>query len=212
MTAVNKLFKNVRPELHKLVIGATMSGKSYLCKYLITQMVRRGDFQRVICVSPTNIFNHEYDWLGKGAVHDRITDDLIAAIKKHQKRTRRKKCRTLLVLDDVLAQIGKSDRLSAFLSMCRHMRVSVIVLIQYANALKTGASNQFGERFVFTQPTQQALISARNIGAADLTMNQFKRLMNKVKKIKHSCLFSSLETRAIILAPAKYKHAILDQR
>ena len=142
-----------------IIYGPTRAGKSYLIKWLLKSYMHRWSYGMVIC--PNND-PAEYDYVPQEYVHRDGTDDAVWALRKLQEgliatSDKPHDYQSFLVLDDCAGIMRFDSRqwVSLFVS-ARHLRMTIIVSIQYAAKLSMVARLNADYAFIFPQQGESA--------------------------------------------------------
>lgn len=119
-------------------LGRRRVGKSVLTKdQVYNYHVKRARTPFIILVSPTGVFNTDYDYLEPKYKFDAFTEPLLEGLLLRQRKLIETEPKgdydTLLILDDIVKSGNKRqiDLLSRLLTLSRHYRLSIILNIQY---------------------------------------------------------------------------------
>src|SRR6185312_16865281 len=97
-----------RPNKCYILVGSSCSGKSYLLRYLCTQLLRTRQLKIGIVFTRTK-FSNQYDWLPDHAVKERFSLEFLTKYLDYLKckadETGEKLPNTFIILDDCIAEI-----------------------------------------------------------------------------------------------------------
>jgi hypothetical protein len=139
-----------------LFLAKRNSGKSYLMRYLLLQLTKAKRFSWVFVISPTAIYNKEWDLVGEDHVSGEFNSDWVLALMTSMGKMRMKDptYEGLLILDDCLASVRLDDPVLKQLYLGgRHYGITVWVSSQH---LQTRATTMLRSNvdycFSFKQP------------------------------------------------------------
>lgn len=219
---MRKVAEHLTPKQHTMFIAASMSGKSYMIRYLLLQAAKSRWFSRVVVVSSTAATTQEYAYVDprrKGYVHAKLDEQLIKNLKRYQvpRLTRSRATgevkgpRLLVILDDVLGKIKDSSLLKSFFSTCRHFNITVWAALQYAKGIPPDQREQFGGCFVWPQNRERADKSAFELAGMGLSKADWNALMKSCRADKYSCIYTNAVIAVKCKAPAIFPKYVLRQ-
>lgn len=119
-------------------LGRRRVGKSVLTRDQVYHYhIKRAKTPFIILVSPTGVFNNDYNYIEPKYKFEAFTESLLEGLLIRQKKLIETEPNgdfdTLLILDDVVKSGNKRqiDLLSRLLTLSRHYRLSIILNIQY---------------------------------------------------------------------------------
>jgi hydroxymethylpyrimidine pyrophosphatase-like HAD family hydrolase len=123
----NGIINNIKTPSLFLLIGSSMSGKSFALKWLILSLARQ--FNHGFVFSST-VFNGQYSYLPKDLQFDKgITVDFFDRLIEYQKTHPNKKC--FLILDDLVgSQNFYDDIFQKLATTGRHFNITTFILAQ----------------------------------------------------------------------------------
>ena len=148
-------FKMRTPHL-SLFLARSNTGKSYLMRYLLYQLTQARRFNWIAVISPTAVYNGEWDFVGKENVTDTFDEKWIFNIMKVMGERHKKDpaYEGLIILDDCLDAVKLDNK--ALLQLYRggrHYGISVWVSSQHLMSRDTTKlRSQTNYCFAFKQP------------------------------------------------------------
>jgi len=119
-------------------LGRRRVGKSTLTRdQVYNYHIKKAKTKFIILISPTGVFNKDYDYLDPKYKFEHFTESLLDGILLRQRKLIETEPNgdydTLLILDDIVKSGNKRqiDILSKLLTLSRHYRLSIILNIQY---------------------------------------------------------------------------------
>ena len=179
-----------------LIVGPTNSGKS---KYVVDQIYGpfRGKFDYIVLICPTFAHNKTYHRIGEN--DPRM---FIIICKQHEVESLLKDVtwlfegtNTLIILDDCAASKdvkGRTGQLVELAFSGRHISISVWVLTQKLTSITASFREQVAAIVLFYTPSAKTTKAIFEDYAGELSHDEYKNLISKMKKRKFSYLVFSL--------------------
>jgi hypothetical protein len=197
----SKLIRDPLPKvtMHTSFLGSTMSGKSFLIKYLLASEYNHvfdsiyvfaptADKEKydIFDIPPENIITkfNEKDLL---ALFERIKTEFLASNGT---------IHTLFIFDDCTDRLRKFKQFPDFLSTCRHYSITVWLAEQYVKYSTPAIRNQMLGFFIFPNISEEngRMVGSSSIGAKKLTEYlEAVRDENTLTNDKHGLFFWSKE-------------------
>ena len=158
----NKLWKDMVKQMPTIFLlqGPSKSGKSHMLKFLLYKLCDpvKPIFNFGIVLTGSE-FNHEYDFIQESAVHPysaELLESYVENLKKIKNESKGAKMpHSFIVLDDVLGKISKTAYWTNFISIYRHLGISLFITTQYLKASEASSTfirEQTGLAFMFSSP------------------------------------------------------------
>ena len=200
-----------------LFLARSNTGKSYLMRYLLYQLARAQRFSWITVISPTSVYNGEWDFVGTENVTDVFSEKWIFAIMKAMGEHRKidPTYEGLIILDDCLDAVKLDNK--ALLQLYRggrHYGISVWVSSQHLMSRDTSKlRSQTNYCFAFKQPDKS--IEAMQSAWLPEGVQDWKELRDRLKVATqdHGCLcINNREDGALytIRAPANEIRYVLN--
>lgn len=163
-------------------LGRRRVGKSVLTRdqvYNYHIKIQKTPF--IMLVSPTGVFNNDYDYLEPKYKFEAFTESLLEGLLMRQKRLIETDPKgdfdTLLILDDVVKSGNKKqiDLLSKLLTLSRHYRISIILNIQYLKSSEFSPTMRDNVDYMFIF-RQNNLENQKSIVEQWLSLNKENKL------------------------------------
>ena len=179
-----------------LIVGPTNSGKS---KYVVDQIYGpfRGKFEYIVFICPTFAYNKTYHRIGEN--DPRM---FIIICKQHEVESWLKVvtwlfegANTLIILDDCAASKdvkGRTGQLVELAFSGRHISISVWVLTQKLTSITASFREQVAAIVLFYTPSAKTTKAIFDDYAGELSHDEYKSLISKLKERKFSYLVFSL--------------------
>ena len=176
-----------------LVVGPTNSGKS---KFVVDQLYARGKFDYIMLICPTFTHNKTFRRLGE-------KDPRMFLVICEQHELEKWLCvarylfegtNTLIILDDCAASKdvkGRTGELVSLAFSARHMGISVWVLTQKYISITASFRENVAAVVLFYTPAAKTMKSIFDF-AGEMTVEEYKALIARLKKRKYSYLIFSL--------------------
>jgi len=191
-----------KPPLEPVVIafiGEPRSGKSTLIKSLMHYYAKAKYFEFGLVITGSK-WNGDFDFIkNKHAVWDGYNEDRFKAyVDMLQKRAEvlkesgKKLPKSFVIMDDLLGTIASSDFFKSFLARFRQYNITLMIAAQYAGEAK-GCSTLLRSvcdiSFMFPSlMANQVEAMHRAWGGWYKKEDDFKQLLQQVKKRDHACL------------------------
>lgn len=194
----------LKPPFSALFAGKTKSGKTYLMRHIMKLLCKDKLFHWGIVICPTAHVSGDYDWLPERARHSMFSEELIRSMINIQSKNGKVPC--FLILDDCIGKAKwNSDIMKELITTARHYNISVLLCLQYVNALPATWREQITYSFIFRQTTDRAIKAAHDSYGQELSLPEFRKFMAEACK-DYACMFAiqggDIE---VIKAPAKQK-------
>ena len=179
-----------------LIVGPTGSGKS---KFLVDQLYGpfRGKFDYIVLICPTFVYNKTFYRFGENDPRFYVID-----CQQHQVETWlkiEKICfegtNTLIILDDCAASKdvkGRTGELVHLAFSARHSGISVWVLTQKMTSITASFRDNVAVIVLFYTPSAATKKAIFDDYADELSWDEYKGLISKLKERKFSYLVFSL--------------------
>ena len=179
-----------------LIVGPTNSGKS---KYVVDQIYGpfRGKFDYIVLICPTFAYNKTYHRIGEN--DPRM---FIIICKQHEVESWLKVVtwlfegtKTLIILDDCAASKdvkGRTGQLVELAFSGRHISISIWVLTQKLTSITASFREQVAAIVLFYTPSAKTTKAIFEDYAGELSHDEYKSLISKLKKRRFSYLVFSL--------------------
>ena len=178
------------------IVGPTNSGKS---RSVVDQLygLFRGKFDYIVLICPTFTHNKTYHRLSE---HDPRVDVIVCEqhyVKKWLKLVRwlSEGTNTLIILDDRAASKdvkGGTGELVNLAFSARHMGISVWVLTQKLTGITSSFRENVAAIVLFYTPSARTTKAIFDDYAGELSQDEYKGLVSKLKERKFSYLVFSL--------------------
>jgi len=179
-----------------LIVGPTNSGKS---RFVVDQIYGpfRGKFDYIVLICPTITHNKTYHRLGE---NDPRMDVIVC--EQHDVERWLKLVRwlhvdtnTLIILDDCAASKdvkGRTGELVNLAFSARHMGISVWALTQKLTGITSSFRETVAAIVLFYTPSARTTKAIFEDYAGELSSDEYKSLVSKLKERKFSYLVSAL--------------------
>ena len=179
-----------------LIVGPTNSGKS---KYVVDQL--RGPYYKkfdyIVLLCPTYIYNRTYNnfALGDNRFFIVIPEQDEVEFELRQLTRLFEGTNTLFILDDCAATKDVKNRVSQLVSLgfsARHLGISVWVLTQQFTSIAKAFRENVAKIVTFYNPSFKDMQAMFDSYAGDLSTEDRKDLVRKLKSNKYSYLVFNL--------------------
>ena len=179
-----------------LIVGPTNSGKS---KYVVDQLHGpfRFKFNNIVLICPTFVHNKTYYGFG-----EKDPRTFVIACKQHEVEVWLKLVsflyegtNTLIILDDCAASKDVKGRTGQLVNLgfsARHTGISVWVVTQKFTSIITSFRENVAAIVLFYTPSAKSTKALFEDYAGDLSADEYKALLSKLKERKFSYLVFSL--------------------
>ena len=189
------------------------SGKSYLIKYLLTELFRHKKFKYGIVFCPTK-FNGSYDFLPKEYIHSQYKENTLIKfynlqIKQHKDKG--KAPPAFVVFDDCIGSVNfDSDIMKKLASTYRLSNMTLIFATQYIYRIPTTIREWQLFFVTFKQTKVNSFKAIQETFISEKSVKDVKEFINDVTKEKHNFILVNVleddENKYTIgKAPEKYK-------
>jgi len=179
-----------------LIVGPTNSGKS---RFVVDQIYGpfRGKFDYIVLICPTFAHNKTYHRIGE---NDPRMDVIMCEqhdVEKWLKLVRWlfEGANTLVILDDCAASKdvkGRTGELVNLAFSARHMSISVWVLTQKLTGITSSFRENVAAIVLFYTPSAKTTKAIFDDYAGELSQDEYKGLVSKLKERKFSYLVFAL--------------------
>jgi len=179
-----------------LIVGPTNSGKS---RFVVDQLYGpfRGKFDYIVLICPTFAHNKTYHRLGE---NDPRMDVIVCEqhdVERWLKLVRwpSKGTNTLIILDDCAASKdvkGRTGELVNLAFSARHMGISVWALTQKLTGITASFRENVATLVLFYTPSARTTKAIFNDYAGELSPDEYRGLISKLKERKFSSLMFAL--------------------
>lgn len=179
----SKLIRDDFPKLgqHFCMLGSTMSGKSFLIKYLLAD-VYKNVFDQIFVFNPTcDKENYDiFDIPDENLIKDFNQEDLQVLFDDISKEFVRSegKIHTLWIFDDVCDKIRKFKDFPTLMSTARHYSITILLAEQYVKYISPPLRNNCLCYFVFPNLTDE------NIDTISESVVGRKKLRNLISAVR----------------------------
>ena len=179
-----------------LIVGPTNSGKS---SFVLDQIYGsfRFKFENIVLICPTLVHNKSYNRIG-----EKDPNIYVIAPKQHEVETWLKIVRyflegtnTLIILDDCASSKdvkGRTGELVHLAFSARHLGISVWVLTQKMTGITSSFRENVAAIVLFYTPSAKTTKAIFYDYAGELSQDEYKGLISKLKERKFSYLVFSL--------------------
>ena len=182
-----------------LIVGPTNSGKS---RFVVDQLYGPlcGKFDYIVLICPTFTHNKTYHWIGE---NDPRMDVIVCdqhIIEKWLRLVRwlSEGTNTLIILDDCAASKdvkGHTGELVNLVFSARHMGISVWVLTQKLTGITSSFQENVAAIILFYTPSARTTKAIFDDYAGELSPDEYKGLVSKLKERNFSYLVFALCNR-----------------
>jgi len=179
-----------------LIVGPTNSGKS---RFVVDQLYGpfRGKFDYIVLICPTFTHNKTYHRLGE---NDPRMDVIVCeqpVVERWLKLARwlSEGTNTLIILDDCVASKdvkGHTGKLVNLAFSARHMGISVWALTQKLTEITASFRENVAAIVLFYTPSARTTKAIFDDYAGELSPDDYRRLISKLKERKFSYLMFAL--------------------
>lgn len=181
-----------------LSVGKPKSGKTYNTRFLLTYFCKtKPVFKGGLVMTGSRDLNEDYDFLPEKAIINGYDEELlkrhVAKLEAYRKRTGNPPPASFIVFDDILGRLQGSAFFNNFISIYRHLNITVFINVQY---MKTRASNTLLREcikyaFIFKTTTKISLQCIYEvIGQSFDSFEEFKEIFMKATNEPHAaCLY-----------------------
>ena len=172
-----------------LMSGASESGKSYLTRYLLINLLLDGRFDFGVVWCSTK-FNDSYNFLtNQDMVRDKFSTEELLKFKQYiidnakppRGRRKREFPKTFIVLDDLVGKIKWDSEMLNFLTTFRHYNVTVFLITQYLYLVPPIVRIQSNYTVLFDVNTGRDIDAAfESFGSKFFKKKDFVNMMNAV--------------------------------
>lgn len=180
-----------------LFVGKSHSGKSFLVKHLLTELLSRKVFDFGICFCQTAELSNDYDFLPEDSIVEGYDEKklikYLASLKKYAKEKGHLP-KTFLIMDDILGDLRNSKVCKKFMSSFRHYNITLFICTQFANYVSTLTREQINHAFIFRVKSEQGREAIyKAIGGNCETEDKFYEILDDATKEKYRCLLYSAD-------------------
>jgi hypothetical protein len=166
-----------------IICGKRGSGKSILCRYLVTQ--EASEFDEIFVISGTEDANHFYEsFIDKRNIFTEFKADWLQSFfsKIENQAKNDKKQSVLLILDDVASDqdFKKDNTLQRIFIKSRHYGLSIIVLQQFLYQIAPICRANSDWVFCGQMNQKSSIILADEYILGDITKRDFYKLYHKL--------------------------------
>ena len=181
-----------------LSVGKPKSGKTYNTRFMISYFSKDEPiFKGGLVFTGSRDLNDDYDFLPPKAIINGYDEDIlqryVAKLEAYRKQTGNPPPASFIVFDDLLGKLQGSAFFNNFISIYRHLNITVFINVQY---VKNRASNTLLREcikyaFVWNTTTKNSLQCLYEvIGQLFDSYEEFKRRLLKATHEKHAaCLY-----------------------
>ena len=188
-----------------MFIGSSKSGKSYLLKFGLTQLLEEKKHGlKFGMVFTATKHTGAYDWLPDHAVHNNfnlvVLKNYVAWLQKTSKKKNKPIPNSFVVFDDIVNSLPKNDAwFNEFLSGYRHYNITIFVTTQYINRCAPLFREQASFAYIFQLHTKAAIEAAYDsYGASFETVKAWKKFLAEATDVEHQALVWAKEAKLII--------------
>lgn len=209
-----------------LSVGKPRSGKTYNTRYMLTHFCKKNPiFKGGLVFTGSRDLNDDYDFLPSKAIINGYDEDIlkryVAKLEAHRKQTGSPPPASFIVFDDLLGKLQGSAFFNNFISIYRHLNITVFINVQY---VKNRASNTLLReciRYAFVWNTASKISLQciyEVIGQLFDSFEEFKKRFFFATHEKHAaCLYIADrddpdENYYISIAPENFKQYQIDFR
>ena len=179
-----------------LIVGPTNSGKSRFMVYQIYGTFRF-KFDYIVLICPTFAHNKIYHRIGENDPRMGVIMCEQHDVEKWLKLVRSlfEGSNTLIILDDCAASKGVKGRTGELVNLAfsaRHMGISVWVLTQKMTSITASFQENVAAIVLFYTPSAKTTKSIFDDSVGELSRDDYKGLISKLKERKFSYLVFSL--------------------
>ena len=169
-----------------LIVGPTNSGKS---RYVVDQIYGpfRGKFDYIVLICPTFAHNKTYHRIGENDPRMIVIVKLVSCLFEGTN--------TLIILDDCAASKDVKGRTGQLVNLgfsARHIGISVWVLTQKITSITPSFRENVAAIVLFYTPSAKTTKAIFEDYAGELSHDEYKSLISKLKERKFSYLVFSL--------------------
>jgi len=179
-----------------LIVGPTNSGKS---KFIVDQLFGpfRGKFDYIVLICPTFAHNKTYHRIGENDPRMNVVICEQHEVEEWLKLVSRlfEGTNTLLILDDCAATKDVKKRTGQLVNLAfsaRHIGISVWVVTQKLTGITASFRENVAAVVLFYTPSAKTMKAIFDECAGDLSLDQYKGLISKMKARKFSYLVFAL--------------------
>ena len=119
-----------------LSVGKPRSGKTYNTRYMLTYFCKTNPiFKGGLVFTGSRDLNDDYDFLPSKAIINGYDEDVlkryVAKLEAYRKQTGNPPPASFIVFDDLLGKLQGSAFFNSFISIYRHLNITVFINVQY---------------------------------------------------------------------------------
>lgn len=221
-----------------IIVGKAGSGKTTFLLNMLTSKganrIYRKVFDKICLVMPANsrhsIKDDPFDGIAPDQIFEEFGTPVIDKVrdiraefdemakKDMQKKKPKRNRNQLLILDDVTAYLKQKENMKALVELAtnrRHMKLSIVLLVQFLKAIPRPVRFQITD-VVFFKPSNRLDLKIISEEYSNLEKEDFDELMRFVYTDSHDFLFISKDTdtyyknlQKIIMPGNEYKDKIV---
>lgn len=177
-----------------VLVGAPASGKTYLTKSLIYDLLQAGHIKDILIFSGSGDLNDDYDQIlsDRKILKNWDIDEFKDFIAKRREQAKEEELVPLLiVLDDLLGTFEKDNQfLAHVMSIHRHLKITFILTSQYiAKNVSTQLRECANYAFLFKSTSDASREHAFKSFSGGLKKADFFEIYDEATSVKHQCLF-----------------------
>ena len=181
---------------HTLIVGPTNSGKT---RFVVDQIYGpfRGKFDYIVIICPTFAHNKTYHRIGENdprmfviICEQHEVENFLKVVSWLFEGTN-----TLIILDDCAASKDVKGRTGQIVNLAysaRHFGISIWVLTQHINSITPSFRHNVAAIVLFYTPSAKTTKAIFEDYAGELSHDEYKSLISKLKQRKFSYLVFSL--------------------
>ena len=168
---------NERKHFIALFCASCGSGKSYLIKYLLYELLKKGYFNDGIIICP---LEDEYEpWVNEKYLYKLYSDNILINIMNEKDEIKKKK-RRFIIFDDCLGSVNwNKSVILKFLTTYRHHNCSVFISTQYINRIPTHVREIASKIFIFNQNIFRSIKAVQESFFPDKKVEEVQKILSE---------------------------------
>ena len=198
------------------IISKRNSGKSFLAKYLLHQLMKQGKIQSVYIFSKTERISRSFDCFPDELIIDHYDPEIIDAIFKNQEMSiqkvgKEKTPNVCLIFDDLVSSIPVNcPTLNRIFTLSRHYNVQLMILAQVCRAVFSPCIRQNTDILMINKLNDDYLRSVYECIYFDGSYRDFQKFFKSLQKEDFSFLvYDNLSATPVFYTikarPCKFK-------
>ena len=188
-----------------MFIGSSRSGKSYLLKFGLTQLLeeKKNGLKFGLVFTATK-HTGAYDWLPDHAVHSQFKDTILTNYLKWLLTTSKKKKKpipnNIIVFDDIVNSLPQKEKwFEEFLSTYQHFNITLFMTTQFINKCAPLFREQAEYAYIFQLHIAKAIEATYDsYGSLFETVKKWKAFLVASTGVEDQCLIWAKESKPVI--------------